>query len=524
MVLKKNYLAHSIIRALRPKSFISTLHQATGLYINRKSGSKLIVDLLSNLGVCASYYDVALHEMSAIKAEVTTITPPVFLQYIYDNADHNAQTLDGKNTIHVAAGIAALHPPSSLGTDSPVPKLKKLPLASEVASIGNVPLEEYNGCGTSLKSIVYEDVLKYKFGNIEPGLSPVYTTYIWGRYLKVWNLPSLRGFLEKISHQIEYSVSRVLVLSIIDQDPSNPQTIYTALHYAANHAKQVKMKTCFVTFDYALWIKARQILCNTQDEELKSVQLRLGGFHLLMSYLKAVGTIMDGSGIKELFTTVFAANSVDKLLNCTAYSRAIRAHILAATAIGELIAKSAESEENIQKNKSIPGIKIFDPRRAELSTMSVQRIIDKKKDKLLTLLQNFKNNPPSLDSINDNDDCKAMFHLFSSALETLKLRGPTAQLWLQYLHMVIIAVQFIDAERNGNWNLHLLCVREMLPVFHAAGHFNYIKGAQIYLQDMQKLGNVMDPDEYLKFTDNGLFTIRRTDKPWSGIWSDMTIE
>lgn len=41
---------------------------------------------------------------------------------------------------------------------------------------------------------------------------------------------------------------------------------------------------------------------------------------------------------------------------------------------------------------------------------------------------------------------------------------------------------------------------------------------------MQKSGDIMDPDKYLKFAENGLFTIRRTNKPWSGIWSDMTIE
>lgn len=233
MKVKKNYIAHSIISAVRPKSFVSTFHQATGFYINRKSGSKLMVNLLFNLGVCASYYDVALHEMSAIKAEVTTITPPVFGQYVYDNADHNAQTLDGKNTIHVAAGIVALHPPSALGTGNPVPKLTKLPLAAEVASFGNVPLENYADHGTSLKAIVYEDVQLYNFGTAVAGLTPVYTTYLWGRHLKVWELPSARGFLEKVSQDIQCHVSRVLLLPIIDQDPSNLQTIYTALHYAA---------------------------------------------------------------------------------------------------------------------------------------------------------------------------------------------------------------------------------------------------------------------------------------------------
>ncbi|KAK4873709.1 hypothetical protein RN001_013069 [Aquatica leii] len=34
----------------------------------------------------------------------------------------------------------------------------------------------------------------------------------------------------------------------------------------------------------------------------------------------------------------------------------------------------------------------------------------------------------------------------------------------------------------------------------------------------------MDPVEYNKFTSEGYFTIRRTRKFWSGIWSDMTIE
>lgn len=43
----------------------------------------------------------------------------------------------------------------------------------------------------------------------------------------------------------------------------------------------------------------------------------------------------------------------------------------------------------------------------------------------------------------------------------------------------------------------------MLPVFHAAGHFNYIKATQIYLQDMTKLQNAMDAEEYMAFTKKG---------------------
>lgn len=41
---------------------------------------------------------------------------------------------------------------------------------------------------------------------------------------------------------------------------------------------------------------------------------------------------------------------------------------------------------------------------------------------------------------------------------------------------------------------------------------------------MLNLESQMDIDEYHKFVNDGYFTIRRTDKFWSGSWSDMVIE
>ena len=90
--------------------------------------------------------------------------------------------------------------------------------------------------------------------------------------------------------------------------------------------------------------------------------------------------------------------------------------------------------------------------------------------------------------------------------------------------MVTLTKQFIQAERTGDWNLHVATVQKMLPFFHAAGHFFYAKCAHLYLQDMLELERKMDPLDYERFTKKGFFTIRRTKKFCSGIWSDMTIE
>lgn len=64
----------------------------------------------------------------------------------------------------------------------------------------------------------------------------------------------------------------------------------------------------------------------------------------------------------------------------------------------------------------------------------------------------------------------------------------------------------------------------MLPYFHASGNHLYAKSSNLYLQDMIELEQSMDIFEYDKFAKQGFFTIRRTNKNWSGLWSDLTIE
>lgn len=64
----------------------------------------------------------------------------------------------------------------------------------------------------------------------------------------------------------------------------------------------------------------------------------------------------------------------------------------------------------------------------------------------------------------------------------------------------------------------------MLPYFQASGHYLYAKSVQLYLQNMLEIKDKMDIFEYDKFTNEGYFTIRRSEKYWCGIWPDMTIE
>ena len=54
----------------------------------------------SRLGFCATYNATMLFESSALKSEVPSVMECGFCQYVFDNADHNINALNGQHTFH----------------------------------------------------------------------------------------------------------------------------------------------------------------------------------------------------------------------------------------------------------------------------------------------------------------------------------------------------------------------------------------------------------------------------------------
>jgi len=70
---------------------------------------------------------------------------------------------------------------------------------------------------------------------------------------------------------------------------------------------------------------------------LSKVVLKLGGFHTMMSFLGAVGYIMDGSELREVLEHVYASNTVPHLLSGKAIARAVRGHLLIDAALHAIL-------------------------------------------------------------------------------------------------------------------------------------------------------------------------------------------
>ncbi|GBM00792.1 hypothetical protein AVEN_257323-1 [Araneus ventricosus] len=277
--------------------------------------------------------------------------------------------------------------------------------------------------------------------------------------------------------------------------PSVYNTIYTTLLCALENAKRYGHDVCIVTFGQPLYTKAREILAAAPEgSDLSKIVIKLGGFHLLSSFFGEIGYIMQGCGIKEVLSLIYAPNSLDKILTGHAYARAVIAHTLLHLTLAIIISKELVIDDDMDAN-------------------------------LQNTIEDVKNNTISYNDIENCDEKtnKALLYQCNKKLKQYERRGSTEKLWIQYFHMVSIAKEFIRAERMGDWQAHLNCVKEMIPYFHASWHFPYAKSTYLYLQDMLLLENLIDPSVFRRFIQ-GFLTVRYSAKFSCGTSTDMIIE
>ncbi|CAG4984765.1 unnamed protein product [Parnassius apollo] len=363
------------------------------------------------MGLSASYYDAQRLELSTIHHTEEPIPIGTFIQFVFDNADFNVSTLDGRNTFHSMGGIKCITPTNTLHASTNVKRLNSAPPQEEVGQMGVLEVQIFEGRRTNaLQQIIIEDLsfLKPIPYNI---FTPTVQDLLWmsGKWLqeveptsKVPNIPECKGFMQLTSKLINKETTSVTFLPFINSPPNEYSTIRTALQYALKKSQEVGATACFVTFDQPLYLKAREI-------SFGSIMVRLGGFHLLMSFLGCIGHTMAGSGLKDVLCQIFAANSVDKMLTGHAYSRAVRGHLLVQLVLAHIILDGA----NVSK--------------------------EEKKD-ILTMMINMEEFTP--DKVKENASLMSTLKKFQYHLETLKENGPTAALWVQYFNMVILMKKY----------------------------------------------------------------------------------
>lgn len=285
----------------------------------------------------------------------------------------------------------------------------------------------------------------------------------------------------QLSHRgIHPGQSSVTFLPMIDMSSSDPTCIFSTLKFASEHARRHNV-TPIVTFDQPLWWKALMIITSEplDSDDLRKIVLRLGGFHTEMSFLGCIGSLMAGSGLKEILESIYAPNAVEHILTGKAIARAVRSHLLVDVAVNTLMVSKA-------LKVPIPGLqdKSNDPPSVEDESFDHEAGVapnartseDGRENcdlqEARSLFDELMNKRKSAEEVSAADVLTRIKHLLQKQRDLMK-DDHTGLRWLQYLDMVDILRMFIKTERTGNWRLHLQALSEMLPYLAAAGHNLY---------------------------------------------------
>ncbi|GBM70465.1 hypothetical protein AVEN_188213-1 [Araneus ventricosus] len=115
----------------------------------------------------------------------------------------------------------------------------------------------------------------------------------------------MEGCHATVSESINTEIRAVKYLPFINLQPSDASihcyAIYTTLKYTAEDRLQKNSTICLSIFNQPLHVKAKEIAGSMLEDSLfRTVVVRLGGFHLLMSYMGCIGQATAGNGLKNV--------------------------------------------------------------------------------------------------------------------------------------------------------------------------------------------------------------------------------
>jgi hypothetical protein len=152
-------------------------------------------------------------------------------------------------------------------------------------------------------------------------------------------IPGWTRFNQKISDK-DSPQSIVGYLPIIPAPAHEMDTIATVLIRCQTIAKHLGQPHVVITFDEALYCKAKELTWHNPDDFM-NVIVRLGGFHIGLNFLKTVGKHFRDSGLAEAMyeSKVYSETTVNKIMDGKSWNRAVRAHKLMTEAFWRLLWK-----------------------------------------------------------------------------------------------------------------------------------------------------------------------------------------
>lgn len=271
------------------------------------------------MGNCSSYDEVERVHTSLAKEVVaksllnnamlpSNISPNGFIQVAADNNDINEETLDGRNTTH--ATTVVVYQRRQHGPECP----PKVLTGHSIRKRSIEPDGTFNGIldfwpwgksplvktflgtlhedGFQVAKDLYLSSLKtdllWAFARMPPSLE--------GEANQV--IPSWSGFNALVLPATPCS-SAIGYCPMLNGSSTQFSTIYTVMKNVQKMCAAIAQTDSVLTFDMAIYVKAKLIQWSSPDEFIDTV-IRMGGFHIVLNFLALIGKKYQNSGLEDL--------------------------------------------------------------------------------------------------------------------------------------------------------------------------------------------------------------------------------
>lgn len=465
-------------------------HLTLGMTVRHISGSSKLIGLLNGLGHSVSHSAVLQHDTDLALQQLRTesLVPQgfgkeVFTTLVWDNCDFGEETLSGAGTTHVTNGIILQWETKKNGDHvevSPCLPFKKGRIKTMIPPTSIiVPYINVKRGPTNIKLI--DESLEEKLISLQKPYRMLDDAfYLTKLCTSESSLPGWTGFNTQLSSTKSIPITKIGYLPVLDGNPSDISTVNSILLKSLEIADELQLPCIVLVMDEAIYSKAQQIRWNN-DEFLKRIVLRLGDFHVAMSFLAILGKRFGDAGLQDVFieSQLVAENSISRVISGHHYNRCIRAHKI-----------MAEALQNLRWQVFIDQ---FD-HECPLYSDIIQNLTMSFKE------QNF------LNCLSDSNVDKIM-NMYTDFVTKQCSGNPTFEFWSTYLEMVELLLLFQRATREGNWYLHLSAILSMMPWYFAYDRVNYSRYLPAYWMEMMNLEDT-HPSVHNEFV-RGKFVVQR---------------
>lgn len=235
---------------------------------------------------------------------------------------------------------------------------------------------------------------------------------------------------------------------------------------------------------------------NEEPLEWNRLFIHLGPFHIEMSYLKAVGSFINKSGLTNVLVEsgLLAAGSVSGFMSAKNFNRAKRLHILVSLALEMEHFQFFLESQDIRVNNNI-------------------------KHYLRSLMEN-----GLLNNKIDNSELRELIEDYSIFREKTVdgLHGKTPQYFIKYSSFIYDYLLLERSIRTGDFALFKYILLRINDIFFPFHHVNYARWLVRYHDILLRIDKT-HPGLKKEFED-GFFSIKRTNKAFSKQPVDLVIE